>query len=298
MEGIMVSAVTGAISSLLTKFAALLEKNYKLSKGVKKEIASKRDEMSSMNALLLNLSRMEELDEQQKDWRDKVRELSYDMEDCIDIFFNDCGGGKALFKELMASYKIAKRIEELKAREVEASNCQNRYMVPVNTSQPCLVTVDPRITAFYEDTSSHVGTDIAKDKIISWLKEGGQQVEQVGKPCSKPSKKTKVISIVGFGGVGKTSLANQVYTKVKNQFECTAFVSASQNPNMVKIFSDILSGVGYSERSRLTDILSGVGCSEPSSLMDERKLIDLLRRHLEYKRYAHTSNSMAKQYKV
>ncbi|CAO1939073.1 unnamed protein product [Urochloa humidicola] len=271
MEGVMVSAVTGAISSLLTKFAALLEKKYKLSKGVKKEIASMRDEMSSMNALLVNLSRMEELDEQQKDWRDKVRELSYDMEDCIDIFFNDCGGGKAgLFKELLASYKIAKRIEELKARAVQVSNCNDRYMVPVSISQPCLVTVDPRITAFYEDTSSHVGTDIARDKIISWLMEGDQQVQQLSGPCLKPSKRTKVISIVGFGGVGKTTLANQVYTKVRSQFDCTAFVSASQNPNMVKIFSDII---------------SGVGCSEPSNMMDERKLIDLLRRHLKYKRY-------------
>ncbi|CAN6248124.1 unnamed protein product [Urochloa humidicola] len=171
----------------------------------------------------------------------------------------------------MASYKIAIRIEELKARAVQVSNCNDRYMVPVSISQPCLVTVDPRITAFYEDTSSHVGTDMARDKIISWLTEGEQhQVEQLSTPCLEPSRRTKVISIVGFGGVGKTALANQVYTKVRSQFDCTAFVSASQNPNMVKIFSDII---------------SGVGCSEPSNMMDERKLIDLLRRHLEYKRY-------------
>ncbi|CAL5032947.1 unnamed protein product [Urochloa decumbens] len=272
MEGVMVSVVTGAISSLITKFAALLEEKYKLSKGVKKEIASMKDKMSSMNALLVDLSRMDVLNEQQKDWRDKVRELSYDMEDCIDIFFNDCGDGKVgIFKELMASYKIAKRIEELKAREEQVRNCHDSYMVPVSISQPCLVTVDPRmITGFYEDSCSHVGTDIARNKIISWLKEGGQQVEQTGKPCLEPSKKTKVISIVGFGGVGKTALASQVYAKVKGQFDCTAFVSASQNPNMIKIFSDIV---------------SGVGCSEPSSLMDEPKLIDLLWRHLKHKRY-------------
>ncbi|CAL5034949.1 unnamed protein product [Urochloa decumbens] len=272
MEGVMVSVVTGAISSLITKFAALLEEKYKLSKGVKKEIASMKDKMSSMNALLVDLSRMDVLNEQQKDWRDKVRELSNDMEDCIDIFFNDCGDGKVgIFKELMASYKIAKRIEELKAREEQVRNCHDSYMVPVSISQPCLVTVDPRmITGFYEDSCSHVGTDIARNKIISWLKEGGQQVEQTGKPCLEPSKKTKVISIVGFGGVGKTALASQVYAKVKGQFDCTAFVSASQNPNMIKIFSDIF---------------SGVGCSEPSSLMDEPKLIDLLWRHLKHKRY-------------
>jgi hypothetical protein len=38
-----------------------------------------------MNALLVKLSNSEErLDEQSKEWRNKVRELSYDIEDCID----------------------------------------------------------------------------------------------------------------------------------------------------------------------------------------------------------------------
>ncbi|OEL15272.1 hypothetical protein BAE44_0023709 [Dichanthelium oligosanthes] len=193
MDGVMVSVVTGETSSLFTKFATLLEKKYKLNKGVK-EIISLRDEMSSMNALLMKLSRMEELDEQQE-WRDKVRELSYDMEDCIDIFFNDRRG------------------------------------------------------------------EFQQKKPIKFI----------------PSEKIKVISVVGLGGVGKTTLAHQVYSMVKCKFDCTAFVSASQNPNMVKIFSDIL---------------SGVGCSEPSGLMDECKLNDLLKEHLKDKRYAHMNNSV------
>ena len=75
MEGVIAVAMTGAMSSLLSKLAALLEKKYRLSKDAKKEIISLKDEMSSMNALLLKLSRFDELDEQQKDWRDKVRVL-------------------------------------------------------------------------------------------------------------------------------------------------------------------------------------------------------------------------------
>lgn len=90
----MVSAcVAGAMEALLPKLASLLEKKYGLPKGVKKKIASMRDEMSSMNALLTKLSCMEQLDERQKDWRDKVRELSLHMEDCIDIYTDEIDRG-------------------------------------------------------------------------------------------------------------------------------------------------------------------------------------------------------------
>ncbi|CAL5017712.1 unnamed protein product [Urochloa decumbens] len=297
MEGVMMSAVTGAISSLLTKFATLLEKNYKLNKGVKKEITSLRDEMSSMNALLMDLSSMDELNEQQKEWRDKVRELSYDMEDCIDIFVNDRSSGKAWpFQKFMASNNIAKRIEELRERVVEASNSHNRYRDDLSISHPCNASVDPLVLALNKDTSTLVGTERARDRIIWWLlEEGGQQVQQLIRPCFEPwnfarflqewyyflqnfcktpvkfipSKKTKVISIVGQGGVGKTALTHQVYTMVKSKFDCTAFVSASsQNPNTI-----------------FSDILSGVGCLEVSRSMDQLKLIDLLKEHLKDKRY-------------
>ena len=37
----------------------------------------------------------------------------------------------------------------------------------------------------------------------------------------------KVLSIVGFGGLGKTTLANDIYRKLKGQFQRRAFVSVS-----------------------------------------------------------------------
>uniref|UniRef100_A0A0D9X0L3 Uncharacterized protein n=1 Tax=Leersia perrieri TaxID=77586 RepID=A0A0D9X0L3_9ORYZ len=60
-----------------------------------------------------------------------------------------------------------------------------------------------------------------------------------------PAHQLKVLSIVGFGGLGKTTLANEIYRKLGNQFQCRAFVSVSQKPNIGKILRTILSELGF-----------------------------------------------------
>jgi len=87
------------------------------------------------------------------------------------------------------------------------------------------------------------------------------------------SGQLKVVSIVGFGGLGKTTLANQVHAKIKNEFECSAFVSVSRTPYMPKILKDILSGVG-SDGKEVED--------------DVEKLVKILRAQLTNKRYMFT----------
>ncbi|CAM0878784.1 unnamed protein product [Alopecurus aequalis] len=226
--------VTGAIKTLLPKLASLLHNKYKLPSGVRRQITSLRHEMSSMSALLVTLATWEELGELEKDWRDKVRELSYDIEDCVDIFTNelDSDGPKRgrwlrrRFKKLKARYKIAHRIEELKAQ------------------------------ALYVDPARLVGIDAPKEKLIDLL----LRKDAAG------TQQLKVVAIAGFGGMGKTTLANQVYTKIKGQFACTAFVSVSRNAIVAKVLSDILLGIrGWLSHGSQT--------------------IDGIREHLQDKRY-------------
>ena len=83
--------------------------------------------------------------------------------------------------------------------------------------------------ALYTDVTELVGIEETQDKLINMLTEGDD--------WSKHPLKT--ISIVGFGGLGKTTLANQAYHTVGASFECRAFVSISQNPDMTKILSSI-----------------------------------------------------------
>jgi len=81
----VVSAFSGAMASLLSKLTGLLAQDFKLARSVKEDIVSLRDEMSTINASLMELSQMEEpIDDLHRELRGKVRELAYDMEDCVD----------------------------------------------------------------------------------------------------------------------------------------------------------------------------------------------------------------------
>ncbi|KAI5004513.1 hypothetical protein ZWY2020_031756 [Hordeum vulgare] len=195
--------------TLLPKLAALLAGKYKLSSGVHKQIVSLRNEMGSMNALLVRLSRAAALDEQQRDWRDKVRELSYDMEDCVDVFTHDLNGGghggkawlRRRLRKIKTRHKIASRVEELKARALQVSSCHHRYKIDERTLSPppdCipspraggLVAIDPRMEALYVDPNSLVGIDGPREKLIKLLSR-----EEDG------ANRLRVAAVVGSGDI-------------------------------------------------------------------------------------------------
>jgi len=111
-----------------------------------------------------------------------------------------------------------------------------------------------------------VGIDGPRDEITQWLMEEGDTSEQL-----------KVVSIVGFGGLGKTTLANQVYREINSEFQCTTFVSVSRSPDIPKILKDMLSGLGHRNMDMADDI---------------NKLITALTKHLADKRYARSKKNV------
>ncbi|KAM0925516.1 hypothetical protein ACQ4PT_004164 [Festuca glaucescens] len=72
-----------------------------------------------------------------------------------------------------------------------------------------------------------IGIDSAKEKLGRWLEEEDDSL--------------KVISIVGPAGVGKTTLAMEMYGKFKGQFDCLVTAKMSQRPHKDKFLRHILS---------------------------------------------------------
>ena len=73
---------TGALGTLIPKLGQLLQDEFKLQKGAKKDIEFLSRELESMHAALCGVGEVprEELKEQVKIWARDVRELSYDMQ--------------------------------------------------------------------------------------------------------------------------------------------------------------------------------------------------------------------------
>ncbi|XP_066379894.1 disease resistance protein RGA5-like, partial [Miscanthus floridulus] len=278
MAGLVVSALTGVMNPLLNKLTTMVGMEFKLLQGVGSQVTFLKEELRSMSAFLVKLASMEEeVDPQTKEWMGMVRELTYDIEDCIDQFMLHCGDkDKSKISMVRERHKIANLVQQLKARAMEASQRHERYkldhgdgeaQVRVGSSTSSMVEVDPRLPALYVGADRLVGIDGPREEIIELLM--GDDKAAAGDRRAK-RQPPKVVSILGFGGLGKTTLAIQVYSKIKWQFNCAAFVSVSRNPNTKKILTDMLRQVG-----------GNVGLPTDT----ERQLIEHLRLHLGDKRY-------------
>ncbi|GJN13576.1 hypothetical protein PR202_gb00296 [Eleusine coracana subsp. coracana] len=170
-----VSSSTGAMDSLIGKLTTLMGEEYTKLKGIQDKVASLGHEFRSMKALLEKLACIDQLDAQAIEWRNQVREMTYDIDDFMhQLSKNDATSGflkkiAKLLVKLWERHKIANKIQEIETNVNEVS-------------ERCM-----------------------RDELVSLVMSEGQGL--------------KMASIVGFGGLGKTTLANVVCCQLEGQFE-------------------------------------------------------------------------------
>ncbi|PUZ75765.1 hypothetical protein GQ55_1G233200 [Panicum hallii var. hallii] len=277
MEHAMVSVATGVLRPLLGKLAALVEEEYAQLKSVRKEIISLQEELRSMNAVLQKLAVEDDPDVLKKEWQNQIRDLFYDVEDCVDDFLHrvehddgnkrpDVGFFRKNFsklKTLGARHGIADKIRQLKVRVDDVSKRRSRYIYEGASysarTASAVVAIDPRLPALSRMEGNLVGIDGPREEITKLLADEGE----IG-------KKLKVVSIVGFGGLGKTTLACEVRRELRGQFDCQVTVPVSQSPDIIKILTMILSEVKGPSQHRICNV---------------SELIEELKSYLLHKRY-------------
>ncbi|CAO2144162.1 unnamed protein product, partial [Urochloa humidicola] len=267
--------VISVVSSLLLKLAELLGDEYKLQTSLRGEIMFLKAELESMQAALERVSDSPVNENQVNIWASEVRELSYDIEDSIDQFMvridthssATAEGFKGFISRSMRlltaariQHQIATEIGDMKTLVKEVAERRNRYKFDTVRTHSTARDIDPRLHGIYEESVKLVAISGQREELCDLLIREGT------------SKHLKVISIVGVGGLGKTTLANVMYGQLKGQFECNAFVSVSLRPDMKRILSSILRQVSEQSYSN-------------TETWDAVELINKTRQVLEDKRY-------------
>lgn len=244
---LVVGASESTMNTLLGKLGNLLAQEYALIRSVRGDIQYISDELASMKAFLLDLAK-DDQDNRKKDWMKQIRDMAYDCEDCIDNFAHRLPKDTSNFDNKCCPWivtlvcdlwtcrprrEIASNIIELKVRAQLIAERRIRYGVENPQTKNGQLDAPMYEIAAEDQLASHelsmkepVGMEEDMKKLEDWV--------------NGPGEEPAVVSIVGFGGVGKTTIAMALYKRVMYQFECRASITVSQNYDADAVLNDIL----------------------------------------------------------
>ncbi|KAL7166731.1 hypothetical protein ACSBR2_037411 [Camellia fascicularis] len=210
------------------------EEKVNLLTGFREEIEFFIDEFKCMSAFLRVADAKEETDPDLKVWVKQVHDAAHDTEDVLDKFklhlTDHNGDGFSGFvlkiwssiKTLKARHQIASEVQRIKSRVISISQRHQRYHDKYGTLEQGSRSTTVN-NAWYDycgnaillEETKLVGIENSKRQLIGWLVKEGHWLEAV--------------SVVGMGGLGKTTLVKQVYddAMVKNHFNSHAWLTVS-----------------------------------------------------------------------
>ncbi|XP_078154110.1 disease resistance protein RPP13-like [Carex rostrata] len=256
------AAAEEAVKFVLGKLTdALLEKAQELYE-VSGQIELMQTELRLIQALLRDANSKSNRDEAVKEWLILVRDLAYQIENVIDTFMveiqenspkakssrwftipccSNCSKLTTVVKNPIKMNKLSgelntitqqlkllyQRKTDLGITELGAGGEENAQL-PFRPTKPSDI-----------DESEVVGLEAATCEIIKQL-------------LDKNESRRTVLSIVGAGGIGKTTLAQNVYKSAElvEQFDCRTWLSISQKFNINDLLREILYSIEPEMRER------------------------------------------------
>ncbi|OIW13308.1 hypothetical protein TanjilG_02828 [Lupinus angustifolius] len=275
-----------AVLFVIDQVYKLLLEEFTFLARIHKEFAHIKDELESIGAFLKDADTRAigdgDTSEGIKVWVKQLREVSFRIEDVIDEYiylaqrvhhpgciasFRKIGH---LVKSLKARHRIMSEIEDINLsirgikERSERYNFQSLHEQGGSTGTKVDKWHDHRLSSIFIEESEVVGFESPRDELVGWLLEGAAE--------------RTAISVVGMGGLGKTTLAKLVFDSqnVTGHFDCCAFIIVSQS---------------YTIRGLLIEMIEQF-CKEtleplPQNMhkMDEKTLITEVRQYLQQKRY-------------
>ncbi|XP_059436279.1 disease resistance protein RPM1-like [Corylus avellana] len=241
------------VALVVNELVQLIVHESNLLTGVHQEVVDIKDELESIQGFLKDVDKGD-LQDGVKMWVKQVREAAYHIEDVID--------------EYVLHVAQLSKIQDIKIsiREIKERSERYGFSFSKQGSSNYAANVawhDPRAGALFIEEDEVVGIESSRDELVSWL---------VGE-----ASKRSVMSVVGMGGIGKTTLAKKVYENesVKGHFDCRVWITVSQSCNVQKILMSMIDQIYQAKETTLEQV----------DMIDEITLITQLRKYLQQKRY-------------
>ncbi|CAD6207273.1 unnamed protein product [Miscanthus lutarioriparius] len=231
-----------AAQSLVINVGQLVGEEFRQLHGVGGEVARLRNELATINALLRMESEADEdvVDHFVREWMKQLREVAYDAQDCVDLYLFRVRSRqgvrcfvrwKRLLGTLWARRRLAGDIRDLRALASAINEQHARYGVSLEPLRRTAAASDPaqavaasaralRPADHHHPSNQFVGNRAQATYLANKVK--------ALKSDDENDKQLKVFSIVGFGGLGKTTLAVEVCRQLETEFQRQAQVSVSQ----------------------------------------------------------------------
>lgn len=209
------AVLSASLQVVFEKLASPILKEFGFQWGIDKELRKLGGTLSKIQAVISDAEERQISNRAVKVWLDDLKDLAFDADDILDEFATEAlrlrleaenqdnsSQVRSLVPSNMSSFKLSvtSRIHDISERLDDAAK-ERVYLGLKEGLGPSEFKVEVRPeTSSLVDTKSILGRENDKEKIVRWLLS------------DEPTKKNfSVISIVGMGGLGKTTLAQLVY---------------------------------------------------------------------------------------
>jgi len=254
MTGIEAALVSGILNIVGTKLAPLVTKRFSSIAGVTKDLQDLQDLVEDIKIWLERVGSRALENERSSNWLKRLKEAAYDAEDLVNEFHiksekhgaNVAGDNSVVIKYLwrkpksiLFECKTAQEIKKIKKRLDEIVKGRSDYSTIAN-SMPVVHPVQHINKMIGEvalwtivDETLIFGRDQEKDLVITELTEASLQ------------QKIKIVSVIGLGGSGKTTLAKLVFndSAIQNHFEAILWVHVSREFSVQKLVEKLFEAI-------------------------------------------------------
>ncbi|XP_058769258.1 putative disease resistance RPP13-like protein 3 [Vicia villosa] len=231
------------VSFLLEHLSQLLLREANLLFGVEDKIISLRNELEIINVYLKTSSQGKNNTELKQTVLSQIRDVSHLAEDVIDTFITNI----ALYKNRNLPGRMLHSIDHAKLLHDVAEKIDKIKTVlkeiHENKMKYCEESSDQSTSAREEEermkSLDRLRRNVEEENVVGFVHESEVLINRL---IQNGSPQLNVVSIIGMGGLGKTTLARKVYNsdKVKKHFNCRAWVYVSNECRVRELLLGLL----------------------------------------------------------